>query len=147
MPDVLAKVRSWRRLRLWFAALYQSLRALLMLRFRSRLVLNRALAPRALAERLSSEQEDLVDDIHWALRSAGRRVLPQDRPCLPQAIAAQQLLEANGIAAKVLLGVESADPERFRAHAWALCAGGRVVGSSKRLAQQCQAFNLQDRKA
>jgi hypothetical protein len=63
-------------------------------------------------------------EIVWAVRAAARYVPTAN--CLPQAIVAKQLLDAQGYDPVVRIGVESPRPVGLKAHAW-VEAGGRVI--------------------
>jgi hypothetical protein len=56
---------------------------------------------------------------------ASRRV-PFGSHCLARALAAQSLLEANGIASELHLGVRTRPT--FNAHAWLVCASQVILG-------------------
>jgi len=84
---------------------------------------------------LSASNDPRIDQVDWAVRSAGRRVLRGPRVCLAQAVACQRMLAAIHVDCCLRFGLERQDfvkPLRrvTIAHAWVECAGGRVVGSS-----------------
>lgn len=98
-------------------------------------VMTHVLKPRQLPASLDPAAATVAANIHVAVVRGSRWLVRRDRPCLPQAIAAQRLLESRGLPAQVHLGFDPIKPQ-FEAHAWCVCAGGRVVGSSARLARR-----------
>lgn len=87
-----------------------------------RLMAGQARAPKSSAG-LSPEAERRL---LWAVAAVGRRLLP-NRPCLPQALAAQWLLRRWGARpARLQIGVARADDGSIEAHAW-LERGGEVL--------------------
>ena len=123
------------RLRIYIHALSVLGRVRLALIFCPKRVMNHALKPRQLPEALDLKAVKMVTPIHVAVLRGSRWLVRRDRPCLPQALAAQRLLELRGIPAQIHLGFDPTKPE-FGAHAWCVCAGGRVVGSSASLARR-----------
>jgi len=68
-----------------------------------------------------------VHSIVRAVKAVGRFV-PGASTCLPQALAAQDLLARHGHDAELRLGVARSEEQRFRAHAWIECGGEVVIG-------------------
>ncbi len=66
------------------------------------------------------------EQIAWAVRAAARYVPTAN--CLPQAIVAKQLLEEQGFAPVLRLGVQTPDELGLKAHAWVETGGRTVVG-------------------
>jgi hypothetical protein len=78
---------------------------------------------------MAPRQRYSEDQIAWAVRAAARYVPTAN--CLPQAIVARQLLEAQGYQPVLRIGVQpprlqSEEQLSLKAHAW-VEAGGRVV--------------------
>jgi hypothetical protein len=76
----------------------------------------------------SSQDQAVAREISWAIdRSA--RLLPVRLVCLPQALAAWQMLHLRGIGSRGHFGV-SRDPERatLTTHAWVDACGVEVTG-------------------
>jgi Transglutaminase-like superfamily len=70
-----------------------------------------------------------LDRVAWAVTTASPYVLGSRR-CLPQALAAQQLLVRRGLPARLRLGVARDDGGRVLAHAWMETDGRVVIGGS-----------------
>jgi hypothetical protein len=68
------------------------------------------------------------DRIAWAV-AAVSRFWPR-ATCLPQALAAQVLLERNGVPSRFRIGVAQSDDKGFEAHAWVESQGKVVIGGS-----------------
>lgn len=69
------------------------------------------------------------DQIGWAVSVAGRHV-PGGGTCLPQALATHVLLEREGYAARLHIGVAKDEDGRLQAHAWVESLGRVVIGRS-----------------
>jgi hypothetical protein len=65
--------------------------------------------------------------VAWAVAVA-KNYMPGVTTCLAQALAAQVLLGRRGLPAKVRIGVDQHNKERFLAHAWVESNGRIVVG-------------------
>lgn len=104
------------------------------------------LAFRRLAPRLGAAQTEtptiiapteraMAVDVSWAVQAAARHV-PLRFVCLPQAIAAKQMLRRRGIATTLYLGVspDREKPEAIAAHAW-LRAGDKIVTGEEEMAR------------
>jgi hypothetical protein len=74
-----------------------------------------------------SRQRYTEEQIAWAVRAAARYVPTAN--CLPQAIVAKQLLEEQGFAPVLRLGVQAPDELGLKAHAWVETGGRTVVGA------------------
>jgi hypothetical protein len=70
-----------------------------------------------------------ADRVAWAIAATSSR-LPFVVGCLPQALAAEALLRANGIDANTRIGVGGAGADSF-AHAWVEHAGRTIVGATQ----------------
>ena len=75
-----------------------------------------------------SRQRYSEEQIAWAVRAAARYVPTAN--CLPQAIVAKQLLEEQGFAPVLRLGVQAPDELGLQAHAWVETGGRTVVGEN-----------------
>ena len=73
-----------------------------------------------------SRQRYSEGQIAWAVRAAARYVPTAN--CLPQAIVAKQLLEEQGFAPVLRIGVQTPDELGLKAHAWVETGGRTVVG-------------------
>ncbi len=69
------------------------------------------------------------DRIAWAVSVASRYV-PGGGTCLPQALAVQLLLEREGHAARLHIGIAKDDTRQLQAHAWVESQGRVVIGGS-----------------
>jgi hypothetical protein len=69
------------------------------------------------------------DQIGWAVSVAGRYV-PGGGTCLPQALATHVLLEREGYAARLRIGLARDEDGRLQAHAWVESLGRVVIGGS-----------------
>jgi len=65
----------------------------------------------------------------WAVGVASRYV--PKATCLSQALAAQVLLERQGHASQLHIGVVQDEKKELRAHAWLWCQGKVVIGESR----------------
>lgn len=73
-----------------------------------------------------SRQRYSEEQIAWAVRAAARYVPTAN--CLPQAIVAKQLLEEQGFAPVLRLGVQEPDALGLKAHAWVETGERTLVG-------------------
>ncbi|MEL6529799.1 MAG: lasso peptide biosynthesis B2 protein [Pseudomonadota bacterium] len=73
----------------------------------------------------SEGNANLVSKVGFLVTFAARH-LPWRSDCLPQALAAQRWLLAEGIGSEIRIGVERPDGEKFGAHAW-LIHGDQIV--------------------
>lgn len=89
--------------------------------------LNRSTLGDASRRELSGADEDLVARIGFVTTFVARHV-PWRSDCLPQAIAAQRWLLAEGIGSEIRIGVERPDDGEFGAHAWLVQDHRIVVG-------------------
>lgn len=89
-------------------------------KWHARLIASRP-AARLSRQRYSEEQ------IAWAVRAAARYVPTAN--CLPRAIVAKQLLEEQGFAPVLRLGVQRPEELGLKAHAWVETGGRVVVGA------------------
>lgn len=87
----------------------------------------RNLAVKQLTPRLSARQSALVARITYVLPRLSNR-LPWRSDCLVQAIAGQNWLASNGLAAEIQIGVERPADGPFGAHAWLVHDGVVVTG-------------------
>ena len=69
----------------------------------------------------------LVRRVRGAVEVAARN-LPLSLTCLPQAFAASWMLQARGLAPRLLYGVATGKDQGFEAHAWVELNGAPVVG-------------------
>ncbi len=69
------------------------------------------------------------DLIAWAVSVASRYV-PGAGTCLPQALATQILLERQGHAARLHIGIAKDHEKQLQAHAWVESQGRVVIGGS-----------------
>jgi hypothetical protein len=74
-----------------------------------------------------SRQRYSEEQIAWAVRAAARYVPTAN--CLPQAIVGKQLLEEQGFAPVLRLGVQDPGELGLKAHAWVETGGRTVVGA------------------
>jgi hypothetical protein len=68
-----------------------------------------------------------ADRIGWAVRTASRYTL-WTSGCLPQAIAAKQMLRRRGLPSTVYFGMARTPNGTLRAHAWVRAGATPVVG-------------------
>lgn len=76
--------------------------------------------------RSTDSNRPTAERIAWAI-AAARRVVPR-ATCLPQALAAEALLERNGHPVDLRIGVVKTERGRLVAHAWVESDGQVVVG-------------------
>jgi len=69
----------------------------------------------------------LAGEIGWAVTRAARHV-PFDAVCLPQAMAAQQMLRRRGVRSTLYFGVSKGSIGAVESHAWLRAAGVEVTG-------------------
>lgn len=81
----------------------------------------------ACCEALSGEQTALAAEIGWAVTRAAHHV-PFYASCLPQAIAARQMLKRRGIASVLHFGAAKGPGVLLDTHAWLDAAGVKVTG-------------------
>lgn len=67
--------------------------------------------------KVGSSDPDYRRKVVWAVRAIARRTLG-DKPCLPQALAAQWMLRRAGYAATLRIGVNRDEAGKLQAHAW-----------------------------
>jgi hypothetical protein len=70
-----------------------------------------------------------VTMLAWAVRN-GARLVP-GASCLVQALTLQELLNREGVASIIKLGVREAKPQTLAAHAWVLVEGRVVLGGTE----------------
>ena len=80
------------------------------------------------------------DQVRWAMAQASR-VVP-GATCLPQALAAESVLNRGGVAADMHIGIMKTPAGRFLAHAWVESDGRIVVGDLPELAAYTRLPNL-----
>ena len=119
--------------RLLFQALSRLTRTCLKLHLLPRKKWHALLTSRATKR---SRQRYSEEQIAWAVRAAARYVPTAN--CLPQALVAKQLLEEQGFAPVLRLGVQDPDEFGLKAHAWVETGGRVVVGED---GQDYQALN------
>ena len=73
------------------------------------------------------DQARLAQDIGWAVTRAARYV-PFKAVCLPQAMAAQAMLNRRGIKSVMHFGAAKGTDKPLDAHAWLDAAGVEVTG-------------------
>ena len=102
--------------------------ALLTIGFkRIRRMVERVSTPGGASRKDSSEIAVIIADVSRMV-CASARLVP-GATCLTRALAAQALLRYEGLHSTIRIGVAPAsDAQRFRAHAWLVCAGTVVVG-------------------
>lgn len=84
---------------------------------------------------LQSRAEASTNDIVWAVEAASRR-MPWRTVCLQKGLAAQRMLRATGIDARLHYGARHEPGSRgLEAHVWVTVAGHPVIG-----ADQAEAF-------
>jgi hypothetical protein len=71
-----------------------------------------------------------IDRVAWAVRTAGGHLFPA-RPCLPQALAARLLLARFGVSTDFRIGVQRAQTDELRAHAWLEHGGEVLIGGAE----------------
>jgi hypothetical protein len=109
------------------------LRAALTLTFASAAV---ALQPFRKAIRLGSialrrQRPNSPEDIIWAVEATARR-MPWRTVCLQKGLAAQRMLRANGIDARLHYGVRHASADRdLEAHVWVTVGERPVIGGEE----------------
>jgi hypothetical protein len=81
----------------------------------------------ACCQAISDEQAALAAQIGWAVTRAARHV-PFKAACLPQAIAARQMLKRRGIASVLYFGAAMSAEKPLDTHAWLDAAGVKVTG-------------------
>lgn len=108
--------------------------ALLLGIIRIALLLLRFSIVRRLLTRLSRQFHTVSVDkvsyqkrIIWAVKVAGRRLLG-DKPCLPQALTVQYLLDRMGKSTVLRIGVAKDMEDQLIAHAWVECDGEIIIG-------------------
>jgi len=69
----------------------------------------------------------LAKEISWAVTCAARHV-PFKAVCLPQALAARQMLTRRGVSSALYFGASKDSVGMFESHAWLLAAGVEVTG-------------------
>jgi hypothetical protein len=74
-------------------------------------------------------EQPASDRIVWAVATASRCV-PGARTCLPQALAAQVMLQQWGYPVRLRIGVTRDEEGSFQAHAWVESQGRVVIGGS-----------------
>jgi hypothetical protein len=82
----------------------------------------------------AADGADALAAIDRAILSASYRLLGSQRPCLPQAMAALRMAARRGSVLRLRFGVLDRQADRLTAHAWAVTADRRVVGSHRALA-------------
>ncbi len=80
----------------------------------------------------SSKRAETIARIGYILPRLSAR-LPWRSDCLIQAIAGQNWLSQLGIPSVIELGVKREEANGLNSHAWLLCGGQIVLGSSKEL--------------
>ena len=76
---------------------------------------------------LTAADEVMIDVVSRLIPEVACWV-PWRADCLVQSLAAQRWLAAEGIAARIEIGVNPAAPQGFASHAWLRCSTGVVVG-------------------
>lgn len=76
-----------------------------------------------------SEDLRLVSRVAFLIPRIAKR-MPFRTDCLVQALAAQEWLEAEGVASRVVIGVGTEKEEPFGAHAWLLFGEDVVTGGN-----------------
>jgi hypothetical protein len=102
--------------------------ALLTIGFkRIRRIVERVSTPRVVSPKNSSEIASIIAEISRTVCTSSRWV--PGATCLTRALAAQAMLRYEGLQSAIRIGVGPASAaQRFRAHAWLVCAGTVVVG-------------------
>lgn len=82
-----------------------------------------------LAAEPDADKQALANEIGWAVTRAAC-YMPFKAVCLPQALAARQMLKRRGIASVLHLGANlpKSPGTRFDAHAWLETAGAEITG-------------------
>ena len=78
-------------------------------------------------KRTSRDDERYKEGVVRAVRAVARQTLG-DKPCLPQALAAQWLLRRAGYATTLRIGVTKGEEGQLLAHAWMESEGEIVIG-------------------
>jgi transglutaminase superfamily protein len=73
-------------------------------------------------------EQPSIERIAWAVAAASQYI--PKATCLTQAMATQVLLEWQGHAARLCIGVARGDVGQFQAHAWVECQGRVVIGGT-----------------
>jgi hypothetical protein len=68
-----------------------------------------------------------AEKVAWAVETASR-IIPGEKTCLTQALAAQVLLTRRGYPALLHIGIVKNEEGEFQAHAWVECEGKVVIG-------------------
>lgn len=87
------------------------------------------------AARKASVAAASPERLAWAVRVAGRRFAPRDRPCLTQALVLLALFRHYGHPARLRIGVAKDEQDHLRAHAWVESKGRILIGKLPDLAR------------
>lgn len=82
------------------------------------------------AQSLASPSHFTPDRIAWAVQATGRQI--PHATCLTLALAALVLLQRNGYAADLRIGVALDGERDLRAHAWVEYEGRAIVGAAEK---------------
>lgn len=80
----------------------------------------------------AGESPPLASDIGWAIRTAAAHT-PWESSCLVQVLAAQRMLQTQGIGGSFFIGTALGDEQGepgFHAHAWLMCGGEFITGEA-----------------
>ena len=82
---------------------------------------------RAIHAEHNLDTDKYLAEMVWAIQLAGRFLLG-DKPCLPQALAIQWLLNRRGVDSNLNIGVKKDGERSIAAHAWVEKEGKVIMG-------------------